>query len=217
MKTKTRSHEQGKNPFFKGDAMSPSWSSVRWLESLDIDDSIYSMAFKRAGDKIVKEIHNNCDGTPADIFFMPVTYLYRHSLELKLKYIIKLGSDLSIITYNDKLIEDLSKHGLHPLWNYVRKIVETHWPNIEKKDLDEAGGVIQAFHSIDKDGQNLKYSKNKSGKKTLTNMPESVELSHLKDVFEILFNFLDGCEEGLGDAFEMKKEMLRDTETDYYG
>ncbi|MBU4069015.1 MAG: hypothetical protein KKH17_12090 [Proteobacteria bacterium] len=185
--------------------MSPSWAYVRWLESLDIDDSIYSMAFKEAGDKIVKGIHRDYDGTPADIFFMPITYLYRHSLELKLKYIIKLGCDLDLIAFDEKLKKNLCKHGLHPLWNYVRKIIAIHWPTIEKRDLDKAGSVIQAFHSVDRGGQNLKYSKNTSGGKTLNNMPVSVDLSHLQVVFETLFNFLDGCEIALYDALELKK------------
>lgn len=212
MKTKTQLPKRGDSPFFKGDVMSPSWASVHWLESLDVDDSILSMAFKEAGDKIVKEIHRDYDGTPADIFFMPVTYLYRHSLELKLKYIIKLGCDLDLITCDDNLSNSLRNHELHPLWNYVRKIVESHWPNIEKYDLDKAGSIIQAFHAVDKSGQSLKYSKNLAGKKTLTNMPESVELSHLQTVFDKLFNYLDGCEDGLGNAVEMKNEMLRDFE-----
>jgi hypothetical protein len=175
------------------------------------------MAFKEAGDKIVKEIRRDDDGMPADIYFMPVAYLYRHSLELKLKEIIRLGCDLELLKSEDKLSSVLKAHELHPLWNYARKIIERHWPNSEKNDLNAAGRIIQEFHKIDKSGQNLRYSKKRTGNYTLKDMPESVELTHLQDVFEAAFNLLDGCEMGLSEAVDMRNEILSEFSSDHYG
>ncbi|MDD5723840.1 MAG: hypothetical protein PHY29_08915 [Syntrophales bacterium] len=39
-------------------------------------------------------------------------------------------------------------------------------------------------------------------------MPEFVDLTNLQDVFEGLFNLLDGCEMGLKDAVDMRNELL---------
>lgn len=152
MDIKIRWPKKGDRPFIPGNPMSPTWASIRWLSALDINDSIFSMAFKEAGDKIVKEIFRDEDGIPADIYFMPVAYLYRHSLELKLKEIIRLGCDLALLEREKKLLSVLKNHSLHPLWNYVRKIIEKHWPNDETSDLDKAWLIIQEFHKIDKDG-----------------------------------------------------------------
>ena len=46
-------------------------------------------------------------------------------------------------------------------------------------------------------------------------MPESVELKHFKDVFEAVFNFLDGCEMGLSEAVDMRNEILNEFSFDY--
>jgi len=219
MDIKIRWPKKGDSPFLikAGDPMSPAWASIRWLSSLNANDSIFSMAFKEAGDKIVKEICRDDDGMPADIYFMPVAYLYRHSLELKLKEIIRLGCDLEFLESDDKLSSVLNAHELHPLWNYARKIIESHWSNDEKNELNAAGRIIQEFHNIDKSGQNLRYSKNRNGNYTLKDMPESVELKHLKDVFEAVFNFLDGCEMGLSEAVDMRNEILSEFSSDHYG
>ena len=190
--------------------MSPAWASIRWLSSLDADESVFSMAFKEAGDKIVKEILRDDDGMPADIYFMPVAYLYRHSLEIKLKQIIRLGSDLNLMDYDRKLNSMMGKHQLHPLWNYAREIIENHWLDGEKKDLNAAGKIIQEFHRIDYSGQKFRYSKTRTGNNTLRNMPESVDLTHLQDVFEAVFNFLDGCEMGLNEAVDIRNEVTPD-------
>lgn len=195
--------------------MSPAWASIRWLLSLDANDSIFSMAFKEAGDKIVREIHRDDDGMPADIYFMPVAYLYRHSLELKLKQIIRLGCDLELLECDKKLSLLLGKHELHPLWNYARKTIEIHWPDDEKDVLDTAGRIIQEFHIIDNSGQELRYAKNRAGENTLRNMPESVDLTHLQDVFEAVLNFLDGCEMGLNEAVDIRNETLSELTPDY--
>jgi hypothetical protein len=86
-----------------------------------------------------------------------------------------------------------------------------------KNDLNAAGRIIQEFHNIDKSGQNLRYSKNRNGNYTLKDMPESVELTHLKDVFEAVFNFLDECEMGLSEAVDMRNEILSEFSSDHYG
>lgn len=215
MVIKIRWPQKGDNPFFQGDTMSPGWTSIQWLASLNADDSIFSMAFKEAGDKIVKEIHRDNDGRPADIYFMPITYLYRHSLELKLKHIIRLGCNLELLKCDDNITFLLEHHELHPLWNKARMIIESHWPDIEKRDLNAAGSIVQGFHNIDKSGQNLRYSQNLAGESTLNNMPESVDLAHLQDVFEAVFNFLDGCEMGLDEAVDFRNEMQSEFGPDY--
>lgn len=46
-----------------------------------------------------------------------MAYLYRHSLELKLKNLIDLGVELTVIEKTDKLIEDLGGHNLAKPWN----------------------------------------------------------------------------------------------------
>ena len=81
-------------------------------------------------------------------------------------------------------------------------------PKGKKKDINAAGRIIQEFHKIDKSGQNLRYSIDKSGNKTLEYLPKYVQLTHLQDVMDAVFNFLDGCETGLSHELEIRNEMM---------
>ena len=202
--------KRGDNPFLvKAVAPdSPTWASLHWLASIKVDDSFLAGAFKEASDKIVKELTHANTFQHADMFFMPIAYLYRHSLELKMKEIIRLGIGLELIPEDEKTSEVLKNHNLHQLWNFVKKAVEAHWPDGSKNDIDAAGRIVQEFHNIDKSGQSLRYSKDLSDRSTLEKLPKSVQLTHVQDVFEVVFNFLDGCEAGLDHAIEMRNEML---------
>lgn len=209
--------KKGDNPFLvKGaDPKSPTWTSLRWLTSLDVDDTFFAHAFKEAADKIINELSRGDDPWHPDKFFMPIAYLYRHGLELQLKQLIKMGITLEFIKRDDNVSAALVDHKLHQLWNIARKIIEYYWPEGPKEDVNAAGRIIQEFHNIDKSGQILRYSEDVSGKKTLGCLPESVQLTHLKDVMDAVFNFLEGCQAGLHHELEMRNEMLSEF-SNYY-
>jgi hypothetical protein len=206
--------KRGDNPFLVKavEPDSPTWAALHWLASLKVDDSFLAGAFKEAGDKIVEELGRANTFQHADMFFMPIAYLYRHSLELKMKEVVRLGIELKLIPEDNKTSETLENHNLHQLWNLVKKAVEAHWPESSKNDIDSAGRIVLEFHNIDKSGQNLRYSKDLLGRSTVDRLPKSVQLTHVRDVLEAVFNFLDGCEAGLDHAIEMRNEMLS-----YYG
>ena len=152
--------KKGDSPFLGGiaDPNSPTWVTLYWLSSWNVGDSLLAVAFKEAGDKIIKELSRKEDNRNPDIFFMPIAYLYRHSLELEMKEIIKLGIRLNLVEKDGKLLRVLGNHALHPLWNIVRKIIEQYWQNRSKDDLDAAGRIVQEFHKIDRTGQHLRYN-----------------------------------------------------------
>jgi len=202
--------KKGDSPFLGGiaDPNSPTWVNLDWLSQQNIGDSLLAVAFKDAGDKIIKELSRREDYRNPDVFFMPIAYLYRHSLELKMKEIIKLGIRLKLVEKDTKLLCILRKHELHPLWNFARRVIEQYWQHGSKDDLNAAGRIIQEFHKIDRTGQHLRYTEDQNGNKTLNQLPESVQLIHLQDVFEGVFNFLEGCEIGLNEEVRMRSEMM---------
>jgi hypothetical protein len=165
--------KKGDNPFLieAVEPNSPTWASIRCLSS-NFDDSFLGSAFKEAGDKIIKELSRGEDWQPPDQFFLPVAYLYRHGVELKLKKLIRIGMELDLIESNKNALEALENHNLHKLWNYVRIIINKYWPDAKKDDVNAAGRIIQELHKIDKSGQNLRYSIDKSGNKTLEKYPK---------------------------------------------
>jgi len=201
--------KKGDNPFKvkDGNRMSPAWISLGWLASMQPSETIYAEAFKRAGDKLVDSLCQPENRMPSDIYFMPITYLYRHSLEIQLKEIIKLGLRLRLIEKDKKVSEALEKHGLHNLWNHARRVIEAFWPRSSipdnaKNDVDNTEKIILEFHKIDMTGQSLRYPQDKRGNYSLKGAPEAVELTQIKNVFKAVYNFLGGCGSGLSDAID---------------
>jgi len=141
---------------------------------------------------------------------MPIAYLYRHCLELKMKHLIRLGKRLDLIEEDERLRRTFRKHHLYSLWNTVKTVITQFDPDCPIEDLKAAEKIVQEIHNIDRSGQSLRYSADTSGRATVDQLPESVDLRHLRDVFEAIFNFLDGCECGLDHALEVSGEMWAD-------
>ncbi len=212
VKFEIRWPSKGDNPFpsKSENPNSKTWCSLDWMANFNIDDSSYAEAFKSAGDKIISELARGEDVIHPDMYFFPIVYLYRHCLELKMKEIIRLGAVLELISQSKKMQEVLDSHNLHALWNKVKATITKYWPNGPKDELLSAEKIILDFHKVDEDGQTVRYSRDKKGNRTIDQMPSSVQLLNLKDVFEAIYNFLDGCEEGLEDGRQTRNEMMQD-------
>jgi hypothetical protein len=55
------------------------------------------------------------------------------------------------------------------------------------------------------------------GTRYLGRPPEAVQLTHLKDGFEVIFNILDSCESGLDHAIEIRNEISSYYLDDFFG
>jgi len=200
---------KGDNPF-PANVFTPrsrTWVNLEWLK-WSFDDSSFAEAFKEAGDIIIKQLSKKGNRPYPDMLFMPIAYLYRHSLELQLKRLIRLGIDLGAVEDNRTLRETLSCHNLHRLWNCVKKAVdELDSESSSTEDFSSAEQIIQRFHFIDKSGQSLRYPKNLSEDKPATDLPKFVELKHLQEVYERLFNLLTGIECDLKYKLDILAEM----------
>jgi len=163
-------------------------------------DALLPEAYKKAADIVISRIEEGKIIEHPDIYFFPITYLYRHGIELFLKRLIQHGIQLQILQEDEKLKEIMGEHQLYPLWNKVRVVLEDVWPDGDKNDLKNVERLIQEFHNLDPSGQNLRFSKNKTGKLTTEKLPPSVNLSDLKKTCDGLFNFFDGCDAGLYEA-----------------
>ena len=212
MEDKFRWPRKGDDPFFVKSAnpCSPTWASLSWLEGMRIGDSSLALAFKECGDKVVTELERGESIEHPDMYFIPIGYLYRHSLELKMKQVIRLALKLELLEKDQKIVDVLDGHALYPLWNYVKLGAQKLWPGDPGDELKIVEGVIQSLHQLDKSGQGLRYTKDSSGQSTLLNLPTSVDLSHFKDVFEGVFNLLDGCESAFEDTFQTMGDMWQD-------
>ncbi len=163
-------------------------------------DSLLPDAYKEAADIIISYIEDGKINGHPDIYFFPIAYLYRHSIELFLKQLIQHGVQLQILQEEEELTEIMSDHKLYPSWNKVRIVLEEVWPDGDKNDLKNVERLIQEFHNLDKSGQSFRYSKDKAGKPTTEQLPASVDLKALRDTCNALCSFFDSCGGGLSEA-----------------
>ena len=192
----------GKNDkaFVEG-VLGPTQAYIEYFK-YSMDDTIVADGFKEAADSIVNYTATGKHIGYPDKLFFPVAYLYRHGLEIYLKYLINDGIDLDILEKDDKIEKLLKSHNLRVLWNQARTVLEKFWPNGDPDDLVAVENIVLQFHQLDKSGQKLRYLKDKNGNPQLQNAPSHVDVKELKKVAAGLFNFMKGCCAGLDDAKE---------------
>jgi len=160
-------------------------------------EALWADAFKKSADIIISQIETGKVPENADMYFFPVSYMYRHGIELYLKRLIRLGIQLQFLQ-EDEVHEMLGKHSLSRLWNKARFVLEQAWPDGDNNDLTNSERLIQEFHTLDSAGQNFRYPADKSGKPN-THLPSTVNLIVLKKNCDGLFNFFGGCDAGLSE------------------
>ena len=149
--------------------------------------------YKRTADIVVESVR--IGGIDLNLnphgLFMPVCYLYRHSLELILKGLFELLIECDF--YNNTNTEEVfGRHNIIDIWKIIKPILIDHWSDSDPKPLNNVESLITDFHRIDKSGQALRYSKFKNGKYVRKKFPEFVNLELLKDAFDEIHSFFSG-------------------------
>ena len=78
-----------------------------------IDEGYVGSQFKRSADQLVQSQIDGGDILHPDGLFMPITYLYRHCIELKLKALLRTIGECDLSEYDESL---LTRHDLIKLW-----------------------------------------------------------------------------------------------------
>lgn len=155
-----------------------------------------ALHYQRAANQLIDNLEKGGDMYHPDGLFLPVCYLYRHCLELKLKSLLSVLISCDLAEDNSDL---LSRHNLGKLWTVIKPALKKRWPKGDPKPLNNAGALIQDFIKIDKSGQSLRYASDQNGEDVREKFPKIIRLDFLRDSFSGLFNFLDACESCLSD------------------
>lgn len=181
------------------DPHSPTWCSIEWLSSWsDVDEGFLSSKFKIAADHIIEHLKTGQSFGHPDGLFMPIAYLYRHSLELQLKHLVRLGLAAFLVEDSAEIQRDLGRHDLLKLWCHGRAAIEKRWPDDDKIVINNTQALIRDFQMIDKSGQNLRYTRDSQDRPTALKYPESIELIEFQRVYEGVHNLLGGCASEFG-------------------
>lgn len=152
-------------------------------------DEANVIAFKEAGDELVDFVIRGEKYSWYEAFLRPIGFLYRHYLELELKYWMK---ELNEGGFNeaDKLLKD---HNLRNLWLGLKPLIQPFCESREdKKMLSEIEDVILTFDKYDPTGQEFRYTRSTKGTATLRNLPPTIDVKWVKHLIGRVSLFFDG-------------------------
>jgi hypothetical protein len=171
-----------------------------YLDGAKFHDYDYAAAYKEAGDRLVRQLTRGRRTQFSPDLFMPILYLYRHSLELELKNLVRFGSGL--LDRDEKLSNALGQHNLYELWHFVKKICEVAWPgSASDESISHIEELLLKLHAIDASGQNLRYSTDKSGHRSQSSFPKFIQLKSVSVMVGQVISLLNAMHDALGDFF----------------
>jgi hypothetical protein len=159
------------------------------LRQFFVGDEVDVTAFKEAGDELVDFIVKGEKYRWYEDFLRPIGFLYRHYLELELKYWI---TELGKMDF-----EEQSKfptgHSLKELWDKLKPLVQ-HFciSQGNKQILRDVERVIMIFHQYDPTGQEFRYNRTTKDTPTLRKLPERVDVRSLKSSIDTAHGFFNG-------------------------
>lgn len=162
----------------------------------------HAEAFKTAAEMVIDACQDE-EGYPRqDELFLPVAYLYRHCLELRMKDIIVTGVGMNFFNA-DEVAEALNGHSLARLWNHARKLLVDRWPTADQTPLKAVEAIVNEYHQADPSGQVFRYDADKNGKRYVhEKLPDHISIVELRATMDGAFSFLDAT------ASELEQNLL---------
>jgi len=147
------------------------------------------LAFKEAGDELVDFVVRCEKYSWYESFLRPIGFLYRHYLELELKYWTKALNEGPF----DQIANVLKQHNLRRLWFALKPLIQAFCGSKEDQDfLRETEEVILTFDKYDPTGQEFRYTRTTKDAGTLRNIPPRIDVKDFKCLIERVSFFFDG-------------------------
>ncbi len=168
------------------------WHEGQWY--------FYADAFKEAADKLVEQVEDHWDHD--DKQALPILYLYRHYVELKLKSVI---FQLDAIGGTQIRRGLLKRHQLIDFWNYAKANFGCcgcgPFPSEEAKGIN---ALIKELSDIDPESMVFRYPQDLDG--NMYSLPADISMQHLKDTMQKLTYGLS-IFEGAIDSAKAEREI----------
>lgn len=176
------------------------WENNAEIQSSAGDWYAYITGFKEAAYTLTKHVINT--KIHQELLIFPIFFLYRHYIELQIKYIIHEG---------EKLLDQYPKiqklHNLKKLWRICTQIIITAFPDTDKKDIDNVSRIIDEIESIDPESITFRYPVDSNNQMTIPIGLRRLNFSNLVYVMTSLETFFDGVSTEISVNLDIKKDM----------
>lgn len=176
-------------------------AQVASIQLRGLDEKMYRYAegYRRAAVAVYEASLKSVE--PPEFAVWPLAFLWRHHLELALKWLIASGRALD---GDDQTFPE--HHGLHKLWDEAR----LYLVRISSEDaigLAEAEARLIEFEKVDPGSMGFRYpvAKNLKGPSLPTNLSE-INLKRLHEGMTELADFLDAAHMGLSVFIDVQSD-----------
>jgi hypothetical protein len=193
--------------FTSKSAPDPDWYLNARLHVTPENWDTYAEGYRSAADIIVQYVIDN--NWYQDFLVYPIVFLYRQYLELRLKELIRVSSQLL-----GQKPDFPKEHDLVKLWRKVRPNIGQVWPDsMTESYLEATEDRIKELYSIDPGSYAFRYPEDKKGTPTLLGR-QHINLKQLRDVVKAISIVLDGSSIGMGEYLNAKHEMMAEYRTE---
>lgn len=175
------------------DTNSAAFCCLDWMRNHCAADGVLAYYYSRAADKIIEHRLSLPQSNSDDGLFMPVTYLYRHSIELRLKELIRFFISTGELSESSKLEKLLQRsHSLSKLWIRIDPIIRKLDSSNDDPAADHVSSFLERLDACDPGGTSMRYSRSSNGSLSSNLFPDRVDLVKLRDSVRRVSNFLEG-------------------------
>jgi hypothetical protein len=174
--------EEGDRLFISEDRMEDAW-----IHPSNVNFVAYADSYKRAADHLVKKAIAK---KKQDFLIYPILFMYRHHVELQMKYIIR--------TWYRRRDErpDYQHHRLGDLWRECQTIIDEAFPHDDSDDVEIVDEVIRELVEADPGSFNFRYPVDRD-EQSVFEEEKFISLQNLYEVMQKTSHFFDGTGNGI--------------------
>jgi hypothetical protein len=169
----------------------------------------YKAGFRRAALQLTERM---CEQpVDQDSVVYPIVYLYRHHIELMLKDIFRLATDLLEISISGNQEKHLGRHDLAKLWGMIRPMLDpvctlAGADSLPSADLDGIDAYMRQLNVHDPKGESFRYARSHDKTRTLAADLVHINIRSFAIHMEKLADYLDGLENWLAMLVDGRNE-----------
>jgi len=159
----------------------------------------FAHGYQAAAKELVAQLSGR--GRIIEAACLPILFLYRHSVELRLKALL---IDLGELADSPEATE--KEHRLTPLWRKVRQQTLAYDRSQDSPWLDRAESLISELERLDPHSYSFRYPVG-NDKVPLIAFGETINIEHFADVMEELDVVLDGAAAMFFEHIQLKYDI----------
>lgn len=187
------------------------WDGTDWFAFYMYADNYYNAAFQLLEDARNNRYSDSCQPCQnIDSIIYPICFLYRHFVELTLKWLY-----LKYATLDDEGRKEYLSHASHKLdqcWKELKPFLQKKISKVDCDcDIDAIEHYINEWHQFDEESFKMRYpcSKNKESVSVEGLKLDVVTLKERMESFRDSINYVDGCIENTMYDFGSRDEKSK--------